>query len=412
MGLRILHTADWHLGQTLHGFDRSHEHGRFLDWLLGTLEAERADALLIAGDVFDSANPPAAAQRALNRFLADARRRVPQLQVVLIAGNHDSPARLETTAPLLESLDARVIGWLPRDAAGEPDPTCAVVPLRDRDGRIAAWCLALPFLRPGDVPRVEAADDAYAAGTAELYRRALELGLARREPGQALLAMGHLHLAGGRTSELSERRIVIGGAEAMPAGLFDPRLAYVALGHLHLAQRVAGQARLRYAGSPLPMSFAETRYPHQMVRIELDGERLAAAEPIAVPRFVELLRLPEAGPASLAEVEAALAALALPERPEDERPYLEVRVRLSGPEPGLRARIEATLEGKPVRLARIEPHYARADAGAVVAAPEQLERLQPEDVFRRLYAQRYGAEPPEPLARAFAELLLEAQADA
>jgi exonuclease SbcD len=100
--LRIIHTSDWHLGQTLHQFDRSVEHQAFLDWLSDTLVSEQTDALLICGDIFDTANPSAAAQKQFYRFLQQSKTRLPQLQIVIIAGNHDSPGRLE--APALYSI--------------------------------------------------------------------------------------------------------------------------------------------------------------------------------------------------------------------------------------------------------------------------------------------------------------------
>ena len=104
--MRVLHTSDWHLGHTLHGYDRAYEHQRFLDWLLDTLEAEAVDALLIPGDVFDNANPSAATQHQLYRFLTTARARMPALSIVVTAGNHDSPARLEAPSPFFEIAKA------------------------------------------------------------------------------------------------------------------------------------------------------------------------------------------------------------------------------------------------------------------------------------------------------------------
>lgn len=206
--MRLLHTSDWHLGQSFHQFDRRAEHQAFLDWLLGVLEAEAVDALLIAGDVFDTSNPSAQAQAQLYRFLAEARRRLPQLGIVMTAGNHDSPGRLEAPAPLLSALDAHVLGQVGRQGDVDAALGRLLVPLRDAAGREAAWCIAMPFLRPDDLPRVEGADDPYAAGVAALYRRAFALADARRQPGQAIVALGHLHLAGGEVSEDSERRIV------------------------------------------------------------------------------------------------------------------------------------------------------------------------------------------------------------
>ena len=404
--MRLLHTSDWHLGQSFHQFDRRAEHQAFLDWLLGVLEAEAVDVLLIAGDVFDTSNPSAQAQAQLYRFLAEARRRVPRLGIVMTAGNHDSPGRLEAPAPLLSALEARVVGQVGRQGDVDAALGRVLLPLRDAAGREAAWCIAMPFLRPDDLPRVEGADDPYAAGVAALYRRAFALAEARRQPGQAIVALGHLHVAGGEVSEDSERRIVIGGAEALPAGIFDSRIAYVALGHLHRAQRIGGDPTRRYCGSPLPMSFSEVGYRHQVVLVELVGEGVAETREIPVPRSVDLLQVP-ARPAPVDEALAALAALDLPPLPEERWPYLHVRVQLSGPEPGLRARIEEAIGGKPVRLARIETSTLRGalPAAAPALSVDELNALKPEAFFLRLYQHRFGSDAPPELMAAFGELL-------
>ncbi|PWF55125.1 exonuclease SbcCD subunit D C-terminal domain-containing protein [Massilia glaciei] len=418
--MRLLHTSDWHLGQTLHNFERGYEHQCFLDWLLDTIVAEQADALLVAGDVFDNANPSAAAQKQLYRFLQQARQRAPRLDIVIIAGNHDSPGRIEAPAPLLEAYGTAVIGHVLRDAGGQIDIERMLVPLSDKSGAVRAWCLAIPFLRPGDVPRAgagaaEAAPaDQYLDGIALLYRQAYALADARRAPGQAIVAMGHCHMVDGQASLESERRIVIGGAEALPAAVFDPGIAYVALGHLHLAQRVGQRGQVRYSGSPLPLSFAEVGYRHQVLRVDLAADGAAAAvSALPVPRAVQLLRVP-ASPAPLETALAELAALELAPLPPHAQPLLEVRVLLDAPEPGLRARIEAAIEGKPVRLAKIEPtrsHQGEA-GGAPALSLDQLAQLQPDDIFRRLYLQRFGDEAPADQLSAFAELMLPAAGEA
>ena len=425
--MKILHTSDWHLGQTLHQYERGYEHARFLDWLLDQLEAEQVEALLIAGDLFDHTNPSAASQRQLYHFLAQARARLPQLAIVMIAGNHDSPGRIEAPGPLLSLFDASAIGAVGRPADGASDEDSAaqldrlILPLKDRRGAVAAWCIAMPFLRPADLPRVAGNDsgsgteavDSYQAGMAQLYRQAWQQVQDRRQPGQAVVAMGHCHMRGGQVSEESERRLVIGGAEALPSALFDPGIAYVALGHLHLAQRVGGDPTRRYCGSPLPLSFSEVDYPHQVLLVELSGEAVAEVRELRIPRAVELMRLPRQ-PAPLEQVLAELEALELPQRPEAEQPYLLVRVQLDQPEPGLRASVEAALAGKPVRLVRIETSRARAiEPAEANPAPrvsvEELAMLEPADLFGRLYRHRFGNEPAPELARAFDELLVQAQ---
>lgn len=403
--MRLLHTSDWHLGQCLHQFDRSYEHERFLAWLLETLVAEEVDALLIAGDVFDSSNPPASAQARFYEFLSAARQRLPGLDIVIAGGNHDSPGRLEAPAPLLARFGASVVGAVSR-CAGAIDVERLLVPLKNRDGQVKAWCIAMPFLRPGDVPRVEDSENPYQAGIAALYDSAFECAKRRRQAGQAIVAMGHCHLTGGQVSETSERCIVIGGAEALPASVFDPNIAYVALGHLHFAQRVARDETRRYCGSPLPLSFAEVDYPHQVVLVELDGESVASVRELRVPRAVDLLRVPER-PAPIEQVLAELAALEPPARSEAEWPYLLVRVQLTAPEPGLRALIDEAIAGKSLRLARIETSYAATGkAGTAPAISiDELNALAPLDFFERLYRHRFNEAAPEALLSAFGELL-------
>lgn len=428
--MRLLHTSDWHLGHSLHGHERQFEHERFLGWLLDTLEHERIDALLLAGDVYDSANPPAAAQRLFYGFLAEAARRLPGLQIVVIAGNHDSPARLEAPAALLAGLEVTVIGQVRDAATGAIDLERLVLPLRERgSGAVRAWCVAMPFLRSGDVPRVEGSTDtdAWAAGIAELYARAFELAAAQRQPGQALVAMGHCHLAGGEVSPDSERALVIGGIEGVaPSAL--AAADYVALGHLHRAQRVGAADRrevVRYSGSPLPMSFAEVGYRHQVLMVDLAGSAdpddaattpspVRAVHELPVPRSVGMLRVP----ATHQPLDAALQALAGPsltdlpaDLPATHWPWLEVRVQLDAPEPALRSRIEAALADRPVRLLRIDARSAgrveeaaAPDEAAAGLALGDLERLDPTAIFERLHLERYGQPAAPELLAALAEL--------
>jgi exonuclease SbcD len=406
--MRILHTSDWHLGQTLHQFDRQYEHTCFLDWLLQTLVTEQVDALIIPGDVFDNANPSAATQKQLYKFLTDARERVPHLNIVMTAGNHDSPGRLEAPGPFLALINACVIGQVGQfgrvDASADIDRL--VVPLKRQDGSIAAWCIAMPFLRTSDVPRVEGAEDAFDAGVRVLYASAFDIASRKRAPDQAIVALGHCHVSGGKVSESSERNLLIGGAQALSSGIFAPQIAYVALGHLHLAQQVGGDTTRRYCGSPMPMSFAEINYPHQVVIVDLAGDKVETIRLLAVPLSVVLMRVPKQ-PAVLKDVLAALDALVLADCEEAAWPYLQVRVLLTQPEPGLRAQIDAALFGKPVRLARIETSYNKAlfpDVAAAVSI-DDLNALAPAEFFSNLYQHRYAEAPPPDLLAAFHELL-------
>ena len=145
-------------------------------------------------------------------------------------------------------------------------------------------------------------------------------------------------MAGGAVSEDSERNLIIGNVEALPASLFPEQIAYVALGHLHKPQKVAGQERIRYSGSPLPLSFAEVNYRHQVLLVTLEGERLKDVQSLPVPRAVELLRI---GPAPLGEVLDRIGELAEADLLNEQRPWLEVRVMLDQPQPDLRQQVES-----------------------------------------------------------------------
>jgi len=397
--MRLIHTSDWHLGQTLHGQDRDFEHAGFLAWLLEQLVAQQADALLIAGDVFDTVNPPLKAQERLYDFIVEAHRRLPRLDIVMIAGNHDSGGRIELPAPLMRRLNAHALGRVSWLDDGELDSARLLLPLHRADGSVGAWCLALPFLRPAEVTGGEVGDD-YLAGINKVHRELIAAAEAQRESDQALVAVSHAHMAGAAVSEDSERNIVIGNAEALPASLFPESVAYVALGHLHKPQQVAGQGRIRYSGAPLPLSFAEVNYPHQVLLVELDGAVLHAVESLPVPRAVAMLRV---GPMPLAEVLEQLQALPAADLPRERQPWLEVRVQLEQPQPDLRQQIEAALDGKGCRLVRIASEYRgrSEEAPALVG----LDQLSPQELFRRSWHTEYGNEADAQVLQDFMTLL-------
>ncbi|HEB96616.1 MAG TPA: exonuclease subunit SbcD [Sedimenticola thiotaurini] len=411
--MRLIHTADWHLGHSLYGVSRRFEHQRFLDWLLERLQAVEADALLVAGDIFDSTNPPASAFALFYGFLTEARRRMPGLDLILIGGNHDSAARLEAPSSLFQALGIRVIGGLARTPDGEPDVQRLLCPLHDRQGRVAGHCVAVPFLRNSDLPPADpaGAGDPLIEGVRARYRFLFDAARGLRRPGQALVAMGHCYMVRGRVSELSERRILGGNQHALPVDLFPPGVAYAALGHLHLAQAVDAEGRIRYSGSPIPLSLDEADYPHQVVQVDLEGERLVDAVALPVPRSVPILRLPETGPAPLEQVIEALERLQPdPDCPVERRPYLELRVRLERPQPGLRETLEARCRDLPLRLLRVSSHYTgTADPLAETVPRQRLEELDPEQVFSRCYQAAHKGPPPDELLSCYRELLEQVQ---
>ena len=214
-------------------------------------------------------------------------------------------------------------------------------------------------------------------------------------------------MSGGAVSELSERRIVLGGEEAVSSDIFPSSVAYVALGHLHKPQAISGQTTIRYAGSPFPMSVTEKDYKHSIVVLDLDDAGRMKTELLPTPRPVAFYRVPSLGAAPLEAVEAELRRLEIEDPGEDRRPFLEVAVQLSSAEPELRRRIEDALEGKPVRLTRIVRQTAGQGGTLADAAEESatLSDLEPAHVFASRHSEAYGTAPPDDLTKAFDEVL-------
>lgn len=290
--MKILHTADWHIGQLFHEYDRSYEHQMFLDWLVQILQTEKIDVLLISGDVFDISNPSAASIKMFYTFLNRSTAENPDLQIIITAGNHDSASRLEAPKPLLESSKVHIIGWVEKDAEGKIDYEKLLVPIHDVSGDVKVWCLAVPFLRMGDYPSIPGSANPYTDSVTALYAEAFEQVQCKKKVGQSIIAMGHLHTQHAEITDLDKtERLIMGGVECIPATAFAPNIKYVALGHIHKAQKIGGQEHIRYSGSPLPLSFSELNYKHQVIVFDL-GEEISHLESIEVPLFVPLQRVP------------------------------------------------------------------------------------------------------------------------
>jgi exonuclease SbcD len=375
-----------------------------------TIASMGIDVLLMSGDVFDVSNPAASSVTLFYTFLKEATTVRPGLQIIIIAGNHDSAARLEAPKPLLDSFNIHIVGKVERLTDGKIDYEKLIIPIKDKAGEIKAWCIAVPFLRLGDYPIVPDAVSPYAEGIMEVYKEAYQFASALKQPGQAILAMGHLHTLNAEISENDKsERLILGGVEFIPVTAFHKDIVYTALGHIHKAQKIAGQENIRYAGSPLPMSFSELNYRHQLMMLELEGEEMTNIRIIEIPVTVELLRIPSI-PKPLNEVLLELNQLPGSINSAEQAPYLEVRVLLDGPEPSLRYKIETALENKQVRLAKIEVRYPSTNNtdNNTELTDNQLPELEPINVFMRIYQSRFNKNVPEEILSLFNQVSLEA----
>jgi exonuclease SbcD len=225
--------------------------------------------------------------------------------------------------------------------------------------------------------------------------------------------MGHLFAAGAQqSSDDDQERPILGNIECVSAAAFPTGLAYVALGHIHRAQVIGGHGHIRYCGTPVPMSFTESNYRHQVLSFEINNRTLENLAPIDVPVSIPLLRIPAAHQ-PFHEVISLINGS--PDSDEDlvNAPYLEVRVLLEGPEPGLRYKIENALKGKYARLAKIDIKYLQAgiEAKTQELAGKKLEDIRPVEVFTRVYEAKYHSPVPEILAGLFNEVLIEASSE-
>jgi exonuclease SbcD len=205
--------------------------------------------------------------------------------------------------------------------------------------------------------------------------------------------------------------LVIGGSEALSSDVFSDELAYVALGHLHLPQHFR-DGQIHYSGSPLPLSFTEVNYPHQILRLKFDRSQLEAVDALLVPRSTQLLCVPADGHAPIEKVLSQLAELKVDcQLSPDEYPFLEVRVLEDQPDPTRRRKIDQALEGKCLRLASIKVDYPGRKTNQEPDAADEnfrdLRSFQPEVVFLNAHQERYGSPANEAIVAAFREILLQ-----
>lgn len=408
MAVHFLHTSDWHLGQFFHNHDREFEHAQFLTWLLDQIKTKQPHALLIAGDIFDVINPASSAQKQLYQFLADAHDLAPHMQTLMIAGNHDSGYRIEQVEPFLSKFNAKAVGIVGRTAENTLNLDRLLIPIYDQDKNIIAWCLTLPYLRSAEITGLNEHTSNSQNAISYLHQQLIAEAKARKQPHQALILMSHAHMQGGETSD-SERPIIVGNEEALSTALFDEVIDYVALGHLHKPQKV-GQPHIRYSGSPIPLSFSEINYQHQVVEVRIDPEQSPEQrfqyDVLKVPRTVELFRIRE----KLEDLIAKLQALPAGEIEQlSARHFLEIEYTTDAPPPvDLRQQIELALPANRYRLLRISRIYQQQTEHTQGDSKIDLAPPTPESLFLNIW-KKMGYEHDHSVQQDFQQLLVEAQ---
>ena len=383
--MRILHTADWHIGQRLHERSRLDEHEKFLDWLLETIQKRKVELLLVSGDIFDTSLPSADATNLYYRFLYRLFNET-GAYTVITAGNHDSARHLEAPREFLKMGRIHVVGL-----ADEADD--CVFPFPPDNPRVMV--AAVPYLSETELPYVSYETE---IEKSERYRERLKsfyTDCVSCMPAELpKILMGHLFVQGGKVTD-SERNIQIGGATAIHASDFPDGVNYVALGHLHRPQTISGADYLtRYSGSPIPLRFNEVGYRKKVYLLELsgDGTLIQDAE-IEIPVFKELCTVEGNEVSVLSEAITG----------EWDGKYIQVKLKLDTPKVGISDDIRQAFSERGGDVLSVELELPEATQGPVISV-EEMER--PEKIFAQFHKTKFEGEPPdETLAQTFSELL-------
>ncbi|MFA6929023.1 MAG: exonuclease SbcCD subunit D C-terminal domain-containing protein [Lentisphaeria bacterium] len=407
--MKFLHTSDWHLGRFLYMRKRYDEFSLFLAWLAETIEKEKIDVLLVAGDVFDTGTPSNRAQELYYRFLCRVSASCCR-HVVITAGNHDSPSFLNAPREVLRALNVYVVGSMTEDVNDE------VITL-ERDGQAAAIVCAVPYLRDRDLRLVEPGetiDDKNSKlieGLKKHYAEVCAIAEQKRQEfaaaGQGdipIIALGHLFTDGGKTVDGDGvRELYVGSLAHVSRDAFPAAIDYLALGHLHVAQAIAGAEHIRYCGSPIAMGFGEVTQEKKVVLIEFHGKTPIHQE-LTVPCFQQLLRIVGA----LDEILARLEQL----KGEKSRAWLEIEYTGNETIGNLREMLEEAVNGSDMEILRIRDKRKMEQMISASTTGETLDDLKPGEVFERcMDAFKVPGEERAGLTASYNEILQSLQDD-
>lgn len=384
--MRIIHTSDWHLGQFFYTKSRAPEHKAFTDWLLAQAVEHQADAIIVAGDIFDTGSPPSYARELYNHFVVNLQQT--GCQLVVLGGNHDSVATLNESRELLACLNTRVI------AAASDDISQQVLMLNKRNGEPGALLCAIPFLRPRDITTSQAGQSgrdkqqSLLSAITQHYQRCWQAARELRETLNLplpIIATGHLTTVGVTKSD-AVRDIYIGTLDAFPAQAFPPA-DYIALGHIHRAQRIGGTEHIRYSGSPIPLSFDELGKEKSVFLVDFADGKLSKVEPLPIPLFQPMQMIK----GSLEEIEQQLAAIA--PREDGKVVWLDIEISTQAWLNDLQRRIQELTQELPVEVVLLRRSREQREQAINRHNNETLSELSAQEVFSRRLALVENQEP-------------------
>ncbi|EMI5490454.1 exonuclease subunit SbcD [Providencia stuartii] len=384
--MRIIHTSDWHLGQYFFTKSRAAEHQYFLTWLIEQVKQYQVDAVIVAGDIFDTGSPPSYARELYNQFVVSLQQT--GCQLVILSGNHDSVSVLNETSSLLAYLNTDVV-----TSGSQPH----VITLKNAQGEPGALLCAIPFLRPRDIQLSVAGQSSEQKqlslqnAISEYYQCSYQLARQQREAlglEIPIIATGHLTVVGAEVSD-SVRDIYIGTLDAFPSGAFPPA-DYIALGHIHRPQVIGGKPHIRYCGSPIALSFDEAEQQKSVCLVEFDRSDIAQIQQLPIPIFQPLKTLK----GSLADIQKQLNEI---DNNDSIQPiWLDIEVASQDYLADIQQRIEALVKDLPVDVVLLRRARKQPQGQQAALANETLNELTAEEVFlRRLTEEELGDKEKE-----------------
>lgn len=372
--MKILHTSDWHLGQSFMGKSRLEEHRLFIDWLANTVTEHDIEAVIIAGDIFDTSTPPSYARELYHECVL----RLHALKCVLIvvAGNHDSVSVLNESKNLLATLDTYVVTQPAWQNGSE-----AIIELKDGSGSTSALVCAIPFLRARDMVRYEAGQSGtdkslqLADQIQQYYQQQYDLAKSMHDE-VPIIGTGHLTMVGGEKTE-SVRDIYVGSLESLSPSLL-PAFDYLALGHIHKPMPVGGNSNWRYSGSPMPMSFDEANSPKSVC---IYDTHLNSVERITIPVFRKLVQMSGNRSDLLKQIEAL-------EDAESLSVWLDITVNEDinlGP---FQEKLAELCDGRSIDIVKVQRTRKAATLFDGDGEAATLEDITPMEVFERLLTEK------------------------
>ncbi|MFV0549544.1 MAG: exonuclease subunit SbcD [Limnobaculum xujianqingii] len=378
--MRIIHTSDWHLGQYFFTKSRAAEHAEFLRWLTEKVTEHQVDAIIVAGDVFDTTSPPSYARELYNQFIVGLQ--PTGCQLVVLGGNHDSVAMLNESRELLTYLNTQVI------ASVAQQPEQQLIVLNNAQGEPGALVCAIPFIRARDVLSSQAGQSgsekqqALLEAISQHYQQIYQLAKEKQQQYARhlpIIVTGHLTTVGASTSD-SVREIYIGTLDAFPAQAFPPA-DYIALGHIHRPQKVAKLDYIRYSGSPIPLSFDESGQEKSVVMVDFSSQAEPQITLLTVPQFqpMQLIK------GDIEQIKSALEGFR--DRQQQKTVWLDIEVDSRLYLNDLQRQIQQMAEQLPVEVILLRRSKALTQQAIQRQEKETLSELTVNEVFERRLVQ-------------------------